>query len=83
MKNAIIICFFLLSATLSFAQYKIIIQVSDAETKEKLQGVSVSIVKTKQGGTTDSTGKIVLRDIPGGRQQINISSVGYTEVTLT
>ena len=83
MKNVIIICFFLLSATLSFAQYKIIIQVSDAETKEKLQGVSVSIVKTKQGGTTDSTGKIVLRDIPGGRQQINISSVGYTEVTLT
>ena len=83
MKNAIIICFFLLSATLSFAQYKIIIQVSDAETKEKLQGVSVSIVKTKQGGTTDSTGKIVLTGIPGGRQQINISSVGYTEVTLT
>lgn len=64
------------------AQHKLSCIVQDAGTAEKLQGASVAINRLKTGGTADSAGKVTLSNIPGGRQVIRFSMIGYTDKTI-
>ncbi|MBS1575433.1 MAG: TonB-dependent receptor [Bacteroidetes bacterium] len=82
MKKLFSIVFFLLISALLFAQNKLVITVTDSTGQEKLQGVSIAIVKTKKGGTTDSSGKLILNNIPDGKQAISFSIIGYKAKTV-
>ena len=64
-------------------QNKIIFHLQDAITFEKLPVVSVIISKTKNGGTTDSTGTILFNNIPNGILTFNFSTVGYKSKTIS
>ena len=82
MKKLFSITFFLLVSVLLFAQNKLLITVTDSSGQEKLQGVSVTIAKTKKGGTTDSSGRLVLNNIPDGNHAISFSIIGYKPITV-
>ncbi|MBS1611011.1 MAG: carboxypeptidase-like regulatory domain-containing protein, partial [Bacteroidetes bacterium] len=82
MKKLFSIVFFLLVSALLFAQNKLVITVTDSTGQEKLQGVSIAIVKTKKGGTTDSSGRLILNNIPNGKQAISFSIIGYKAKTV-
>lgn len=82
MKRLIILFLFLLTTVFLFAQNRIVITVTDSITQGKLQGVSVIIVKSKKGGTTDSFGRLVLNNIRDGNQPISFSIIGYKPKTV-
>ncbi|MES1226637.1 MAG: carboxypeptidase-like regulatory domain-containing protein, partial [Bacteroidota bacterium] len=82
MKKLFSITFFLLVSVLLFAQNKLLITVTDSSGQGKLQGVSVTIAKTKKGGTTDSSGRLVLNNIPDGNHAISFSIIGYKPITV-
>jgi outer membrane receptor for ferrienterochelin and colicin len=65
------------------AQNRITCFVRDSVTLEKLQGVSVIVGKTKKGGITDSAGKAVINNIPGGDHTISFSIIGFKPKTLS
>ena len=54
--------------------------VYDSNTNEPLIGVTVSVVGTSFGTTTDIDGKYTIA-IPGGVSQLSFSYVGYTDIT--
>ncbi len=57
--------------------------VTDAASGEKLPGVSVVIEKTQKGGTTDSAGVIILKNIPPGPRKFSFSIIGYETKTVS
>lgn len=48
-----------------------------------LAGASVNIKKLKKSGMTDENGEFVLRDVPNGEYEVEISFVGYETRTTT
>jgi outer membrane receptor protein involved in Fe transport len=67
----------------AFSQHTVIFTVADSASGEKLQGVSVVIAGTLKGGSTDSSGKLVLNNIPAGRQTFTLSVIGYAGKTMS
>ena len=59
-------------------------KVFDASSKITLPGASVILLDSNPlvGTTTDSEGNFILRNIPVGRQGIQVSFIGYNPVTL-
>ncbi|PID87811.1 MAG: TonB-dependent receptor [Bacteroidia bacterium] len=57
--------------------------VIDAETGEKLPGVSVFIENTSQGTTTDEQGIFLLDSIKAGKQSIIVTFIGYDKFAKT
>jgi hypothetical protein len=55
--------------------------VRDAQTGEPLPGANVLLVGTGMGATTDSGGKYMVRNVPGGSYTISVTYVGYTTAT--
>lgn len=78
--------FFLAIALLIFftgkTQNNLTLIVKDSATKESLPGVSIIITERKTGGSTDAKGKIILRNIPEGKQEIKMSFIGYKPKTV-
>lgn len=60
---------------------KIAGKVIDAQTKEPLVGVNLSIVGTTLGAATDVDGNYFIINIPPGSIQLKASSVGYAPAT--
>lgn len=48
-----------------------------SESGTPLVGASVNILKLKKSGMTDENGEFVLRDVPNGEYEVEISFVGY------
>ena len=58
--------------------------VSDAKSGETLPYVTVTVVGTTLGTTTDSTGHYILNDVPEDEEfTVEVSAVGYNTVTKT
>lgn len=56
--------------------------VTDKASERPLANVSVSIVGTRLGATTDSLGRFVLPAVPLGRHHVSFTFVGYKTVTI-
>ncbi len=54
----------------------------DAGTQEPLSNVSVLLKGTGKGSSSDANGKVILKNIPNGKQIFIFSSVGYKEQLL-
>ncbi len=65
---------------IAFAQNKINITVKDKETKEILQGATVILKSTTQGGATDQNGRLEITNIPNGEQTFIVSMIGYQTI---
>ena len=55
---------------------------TDAQTKEPLVGVTVSVVGTGVGGFSDADGKYSIINVSAGTYMLRISSVGYETVEV-
>jgi outer membrane receptor for ferrienterochelin and colicins len=79
---------FLIFLSLSFfsgtilAQNTLHVNVTNKETGEPIPGAVVQLKKANLATTTDAKGNAILKNIPGGRQQIVISFLGYKNDTL-
>ncbi len=82
-KGRYLLLIFLLNGARLMAQNSITCTVQDAATKEKIAGVSVTIEKSGIGGTTDSSGRIQLRNIPAGVHVFHFTIIGYTEIVIS
>ena len=51
----------------------------DVETKETLKGASAYLPALKIGASTDTTGKLIVKDIPAGKFTIQFSYTGYAK----
>lgn len=81
MKATALWIFMLLSLS-SFSQNIFTCVVKDDETQEPLSNVSATLKGTGKGSSSDINGKIILKNIPNGKQTIIISSIGYKDQTL-
>jgi outer membrane receptor protein involved in Fe transport len=57
--------------------------VSDGKTGETLIGVTVKIVGTKFGASTDVDGRFLIAGLPTGKYTIEVSYVGYTSKRIS
>lgn len=76
----IILVFF---STLTWSQNTLQVRVSDAETGEPLPGASGRVRGTNNGASADSSGLLLIENIPDGKQAIEFSFVGYERSRLT
>lgn len=67
----------LLPFCISQAQHTFKAIVKDSSTKEILTDVSAVLKNSKIGNTTNQSGKLIIANIPDGKQTIILSSVGY------
>ena len=67
----------MLMSALVNAQNRFEAQIFDAQTNNPLVGANATVQGTTIGATTDREGKIILNNIPDGKQTILISFVGY------
>jgi outer membrane receptor for ferrienterochelin and colicins len=74
--SVVLLVVFILPPTL-YSQNTFQSLIKDSKTNEPLSGVSVFISALKTGGTSDSTGKITLANIPDSTYSIQFSFVGY------
>jgi outer membrane receptor for ferrienterochelin and colicins len=83
MKKTLLFCIVLLITCISgYAQHRLSVAISNAETKEPLAGATVSINKLKRSVAADSAGIAVIADLPAGTYEVQISFVGFREQVL-
>lgn len=56
--------------------------IKDAETKERLIGATAHIPALKIGASTDTTGKLMIKNIPAGKYEIQFSYTGYARNSI-
>ena len=74
----------LLLSVAAFAQTTQVIRgiVTDKTSEKPLPGVSITVVGTGLGTTTDESGRYVLPAVPLGRHQFSFGSAGYHNITI-
>jgi len=77
MKKYSVLFIALLFAIISNAQTTLRAVIKDAKTNEPLIGATASIIGTAQGAISDTSGTVILNNIPDGKQTIKFSYVGY------
>ena len=82
MKKIIILLLFSLLVLNCFSQNNFSCIFLDAATNEPLSDVSVLLKGSGKGSSSDANGKIILKNIPNGKQIFVFSSVGYIEQTI-
>ena len=82
MKKLITI-FLIFISLLTKAQNTFVAIIKNEDTKQPLQGASIQIKSLKLTEIANDEGVIILKNIPGGKQDIDISSIGYKEVEKT
>lgn len=77
MKKITVLTIALLYTFIAYSQnlYKAVIK--DGKTKETLIGATATISGTAIGASTDTSGLVILKNIPDGKQVIKFSYVGY------
>ncbi len=82
-KSVLLIVMFI--SYLGFAQTGIIKGIiSDKQSEQPLEGATIQLLNadTATGVITDFDGQFILTDVPVGRQQLQISYIGYESVTV-
>lgn len=79
MKQLIFILF-LISSIVSYSQGVIKGKVIDANTREGLPFVSVIVLNTQVGATTDERGEFTINNTPMGYVKLQVSFIGYETV---
>lgn len=77
------LCLFVAGSSFGAVVGKISGVVTDAQTKEPLVGVSVSVVGTTMGGMTDANGVYNILNVPVGSYTLRYSSVGFASLEVT
>ena len=77
MRKISLAIFALLAFGIANAQHTFKGVVKDSLTKEILSGASVIVKSLTGGSTSNQAGEITINNIPGGRQIIIVSHVGY------
>jgi len=77
MKKYFVLSIALLFAIISHAQNTLRAVIKDAKTQEPLIGATASITATAQGAVSDTSGTVILSNIPDGKQTIKFTYVGY------
>jgi len=77
MKKLIVLFIALAYTTISYAQNTLRATIKDAKTKETLIGATGSLAGTTNGTASDTSGMLILHNIPDGKQIIKFSYVGY------
>jgi CarboxypepD_reg-like domain/TonB-dependent Receptor Plug Domain len=82
-----ILTFFLLISTMSWAQtgtQTIRGTIVDKQSEFPLIGAAVEVttLENTKGSITDVDGRFVISDVPYGRQELNVSYLGYNSITL-
>ncbi len=80
-RTVVSVILLVLTTSLSWAQAVLKGTITD-EAKAPLAGVSVVLVGTNTGATTDGEGKYALR-LPDGAQKVSYSFIGFTTLTKT
>ncbi len=73
----------MLFAIAALAQNTFKAVVHDAKTKQPLAGATGRIPDLKKGANSDTTGLLVLNNIPDGKYELEISVVGYAKLEKT
>lgn len=77
MKKLTVLIAALLVTAIASAQNTFRAIIKDAATRQALAGVTASITGTSIGTAADTSGLIVLNNIPNGRQVISFTFMGY------
>jgi outer membrane receptor for ferrienterochelin and colicins len=77
MKKILVLFIVLFNATIIFAQNTFRTIIVDAKTNEPLIGATALLVGTGIGAVADTTGLIILKQVPNGKQIIGFSYIGY------
>jgi outer membrane receptor for ferrienterochelin and colicins len=77
MSKYVFVLLLALSSLSVFAQNSLRVTIKDAENKEPLTGVTVLLLGSQNGQSTDATGVAQLNNIPNGKQAIQFSFIGY------
>ncbi len=80
MTKRIVFFLFCMSSMLSYAQGTIKGKVIDSKSREVLPYVSILIVGTQKGATTNEKGEFILENSPLGYVKIQASFIGYTTI---
>lgn len=73
----------LLTGITAVAQHSIHGKVVNESTGAAIPGCSVFVTNTSRGTVSDNAGNFVLTDIPGGKHELVISSIGYETNTYS
>lgn len=65
------------------AQNSFIAVIKNGITKERLHGATIQIKNVKQSAITNNAGAVVLNNVPNGKQEIEITHIGYKEEERT
>jgi outer membrane receptor for ferrienterochelin and colicins len=82
MKKVFLFLLFNLLIVICFSQNNFSCIFLDAATNEPLSDVSVLIKGSGKGSSSGANGKVIVKNIPNGKQVFVFSSVGYKEQTL-
>ena len=74
---------FLFASFFTQAQNTLVAVIKNGTTKVPLQGASLHIKNLKLTAIANDSGIIVLKNIPNGKADVEISSVGYKEIEQT
>lgn len=78
-----IITILLLLPAFTKAQNSFIAGIKNERTKDQLQGVTIQIKRLKLSGISDSAGIVILKNIPNGKWDIEITGIGFKEAGKT
>ena len=81
MKSIIIVCVAILHTLTIFAQHPFKIMITDAAANP-LQGATVSIKTLNKNVVADSTGFVVINNIPAGKFEVLFSHIGFEGKTI-
>jgi len=79
MQRLIMVAVFLLAGFAATAQLIFKAKIISKESGEPLAGATVSIGSLKKSAVADSSGVVILNNIPAGKFIVKISSVGYEQ----
>lgn len=79
MNKIIILLLGLAIGQITFAQPTYTFVLQDSKTKEALMGATVYLPALKIGASTDSSGVVILKNIPDGKFKVVCTHVGYTK----
>src|SRR4030095_11515199 len=83
MQRFFLVAVILVTGFTASAQHTFKAKIINKETGEGVAKASVTLEELKRTAAADSTGVILIKDIPAGKYTIKITSVGYTEKEVT
>ncbi|MEO1097819.1 MAG: carboxypeptidase-like regulatory domain-containing protein [Bacteroidota bacterium] len=57
-------------------------EIIDDQSHRGVPGITIQLIRTNKGAISDAQGKYIIKDIPPGTYQIEVSGLGYEKQTL-